>query len=126
MEDKQKRKGSADDNVERNTLSPMTVVIANLKDRGYDKEFIVREGKLKDMGSEKMYEADSLHLMNEFRFEGTSDPEYMGILYAIESSNGDKGYITNAYGLYSDTEVNDFIKKIERVEGKDLDANRKV
>lgn len=125
MEDNKENKGSAEDNKERNTLSPMTAVIADLKDKGFTKEFIVREGKLKDMASEKTYEAQNLHLANEYRFEGTSDPEYMGILYAIESQSGDKGYLTNAYGTYSDDEVNEFIKKIERIEGKDLNRNQK-
>lgn len=125
MEENKNHKGSADDNKERNTLSPMTAVIADLKDKGFTKEFIVKEGKLKDMGSETTYEAKNLHLTNEYRFEGTSDPEYMGILYTIESQNGDKGYLTNAYGTYSDDEVNDFIKKIERIEGRDLNRNMK-
>lgn len=119
-------KGSADDNKERNALSPMTAVIADIKDRGFTKEFIVRDGKLKDMGSEKTYTPDRLRLTNEYRFEGTSDPEYMAILYTIESDNGDKGYISNAYGLYSDEEVDDFIKKIERVEAKDGKTNKRI
>lgn len=111
--------GNADDNKERNTLSPMTKVIADLKDKGYDKEFIVKNGKLKDMGSDKFYEADKLRLTDEYRFEGTSDPEYMGILYAIESKDGDKGYVTSAYGgANADTEVHDFIKKIDSVHRK--------
>lgn len=119
--------GNADDNKERNALNPATKVIADLKEEGYTREFIVRDGKLKDMGSDATYEAEDLHLTNEYRFEGTSDPEYMSILYVIESKKGnDKGYLTNAYGLYSDSEVDDFIKKIERIEGRDLNANIKV
>lgn len=125
MEDKQ-NKGSADDNKERNTLTPMMGVIADIKDRGYTKEFIVRDGKLKDMETEKFYDSDSLRVTNEYRFEGTSDPDYMGILYTIASENGDKGYITNAYGVYSDEEVDNFIKKIEKVEDKDGTTNKKI
>lgn len=119
--------GNANDNKERNTISPMTQVIADIKDKGYTKEFIVRDGKLKEMGTDNTYEAKDLHLTNEYRFEGTSDPEYMGILYTVESKEGgDRGYLTSAYGgPYSDTEVNDFVKKIERNDGRDLNKNMK-
>lgn len=119
--------GNADDNKERNTLSPMTQIIADIKDRGYTKEFIVRDEKLKEMGTEKTYEAKDFHLTNEYRFEGTSDPEYMGILYTIESKEGnEKGYLTSAYGgANDDTQVHDFIKKMERIEGRDLNENKK-
>ncbi len=118
--------GNANDNKERNTLSPMTAVIADLKDKGYDKEFIVKDGKLKDMGSEKFYDSGNLRLTDEYRFEGTSDPAYMGILYTIESQDGDKGYVTSAYGgANGDTEVHEFIKKIDSIhrQGNNTDKN---
>lgn len=118
--------GDEKKNVERNYLSPMLEVITNLKDKGYTKEFIVREGQLKEMGSGETYDADSLRLTNEYRFEGTSDPEYMGILYTIETNKGGKGYISNAYGPYGDPEVDNFMKKIERVETKPGKTNKKI
>lgn len=120
--------GNASDNKERNTITPMTEVIESVKDQGYTKEFIVTNGKLKEMGTEKTYEAESFHLTNEYRFEGTSDPDYMGILYTIESKEGDgKGYLTSSYGgANDDTTVHDFIKKMEKIEGRDLNANKKV
>ena len=106
-------------NKERNALTPMTSVIEDIKDRGYTKEFMVKDGQLKEMGTHKTYKTDSLRLADEFRFEGTSDPEYMGILYAIESDNGDKGYVSSAYGgANADTEVHDFIKKIDSIHQK--------
>lgn len=119
--------GNADDNKERNTISPMTEVIESVKDQGYTKEFIVTNGKLKEMGTENTYEAQGFHLTNEYRFEGTSDPEYMGILYTIESKEGNgKGYLTSAYGgANDDTTVHDFIKKMEKIEGRDLNENKK-
>lgn len=120
--------GNASDNKERNTITPMSEVIESVKDQGYTKEFIVTNGKLKEMSSEKTYEAKSFHLTNEYRFEGTSDPDYMGILYTIESKEGaEKGYLTSAYGgANDDTTVHDFIKKMEKIDGRDLNANKKV
>ena len=95
-------------------LSPMSEVINDLKDKGIKKEFKLRDGKLLDMNEESAYSPEDLKISDEYRFEGTTDPGKMTILYVLESKkNGEKGYISNAYGTYADTEVNDFIKSIE-------------
>jgi hypothetical protein len=49
-----------------------------------------------------------------FRFEGESDPEDQTVLYAISSEKYKiKGLLVNAYGVYSDPEVNELIKKLK-------------
>lgn len=119
--------GNANDNVEKNYLSPMMEVIADIKDSGYTKEFMVKEGQLREMGeSDKTYDSNNLRVTNQYRFEGTSDPDYMGILYTIESKSGDKGYLTGAYGPKADEELTNFIKKIESVDNKDGKTNKKM
>ena len=37
----------------------------------------------------------------------------MSILYAIETSDGRKGTLVDAYGLYSDDETGEFLNQIE-------------
>jgi hypothetical protein len=37
----------------------------------------------------------------------------MSILYAIETSDGRKGTLVDAYGFYSDDETGEFINQIE-------------
>lgn len=96
-------------------LTPMLEVIKDLKSKGVDREFKLRDGKLLDMEEEHAYAPEDLKISDEFRFEGTTNPGKMTILYVLESKkDGEKGYISNAYGTYADTDVNDFIKSIEK------------
>lgn len=95
-------------------LTPMSEVIEDLKKKGVNLEFKLRNGKLLDMDETRSYRADELRISDEYRFEGTTNPGNMTILYVIEDKQkGEKGYISNAYGTYADTDVNDFIKEIE-------------
>lgn len=47
------------------------------------------------------------------RFEGRSNPSDNSILYAISNiTNKRKILIVNAYGLYGDSQVNDFVRNV--------------
>ena len=99
-------------------LTPMSEVIKDLKGKGVKLEFKLRNGKLLDMEETRSYEANELKISDIFRFEGTTDPGKMDVLYVIEDKQiGERGYISNAYGPYADTDINDFIKAIEESNG---------
>jgi hypothetical protein len=51
--------------------------------------------------------------VNFYRFEGISNPDDMSILYAIETSDGRRGTLVDAYGFYSDDETGEFINQVE-------------
>ena len=91
---------------------------------GFIADFKVTQGKLCVMGTDKMYAADEVQIVDFYRFEGDSDPDDMSILYAIETSDGVKGTISNSYGTYADTNVDSFLKKVEDL-GKNLDKKNK-
>ncbi|EMR01478.1 hypothetical protein [Cesiribacter andamanensis] len=95
-------------------MSPMLSVIEDLRNSGYTTEFFVNKGKLHDREG-KQFDPSQMKIENEYRFEGQSDPEYMGILYAIADKDGTKGYISNAYGTYADTDTDDIIKRMNDV-----------
>ena len=40
-----------------------------------------------------------------YRFEGTSDPDDMSIVYALEGSDGTRGILVDAFGTYADPAV---------------------
>jgi hypothetical protein len=37
----------------------------------------------------------------------------MSVLYALSSSNGTKGVIVDAYGIYGDSGIGEFVKKVK-------------
>jgi hypothetical protein len=80
---------------------------------GYDQSFQVTPDGLKSLESEKLYMPDDLLIVNFYRYEGISDPEDNSILYLIETGDGTKGTLVDAYGAYSDPEVESFMKDVK-------------
>jgi len=85
---------------------------------GYKENFKVTEKGLQSLETEKLYSPGDVHIVNFFRFEGASDPSDSAILYVIETHDGAKGTLTDAYGMYGDVEVDKFIKEVEDISKK--------
>jgi hypothetical protein len=85
---------------------------------GYEENFKVTDDGLQSLETGKIYKPDQVHIVNFFRFEGASDPSDSAILYVIESSDGAKGSLTDAYGMYADAEIDKFIKEVENISKK--------
>jgi len=87
---------------------------------GYTENFKITERGLTDEVGDKFYPANEIHIPNFHRFEGYSDPQDNAILYWIETSDGRKGILIDAYGAYADVKVTNFIHEVE-----DIHKNRK-
>src|SRR5258706_3848377 len=82
---------------------------------GYTESFKVTEDGLFSYEKNKLYKPEHVHINNFFRFEGASDPADNAILYAIETNDGTRGTLTDAYGPYADAEVEKFIDQVENI-----------
>jgi hypothetical protein len=80
---------------------------------GYDQSFQVTPEGLRSLTSSKLYMPEDLLIVNFFRYEGISDPEDNSILYIIETNDGARGTLVDAYGAYSDPEVENFMKSVK-------------
>jgi len=85
---------------------------------GYTEDFKVTENGLESLQKNRNYNPEEVHIINFFRFEGPSSPEDNAILYVIETDDGTKGTLIDAYGVYNDTGVTDFIKEVENIQKK--------
>src|SRR6188472_1254486 len=85
---------------------------------GYTEDFKAGERGLLSLQHEKIYEPGEVQVNDFFRFEGASDPADNSILYAIETHDGIKGTLVDAYGAYSDAKVNSFMKQVEDITKK--------
>ncbi|MDF9795031.1 hypothetical protein OKW21_000294 [Catalinimonas alkaloidigena] len=92
---------------------PLTEKINELAKKGFETQFKFENGALKDRTSDKNYQAQELSIIEEYRFEGESNPDDMSILYALEARDGTKGIVVNAYGTYSDDDLGDFMKRVK-------------
>jgi hypothetical protein len=88
-------------------------LMTNLEKHGYTEQFRVQHKLLESITSGKTYKYEDVKAVNFYRIEGISDPDDMSILYAIETCDGAKGTLTDAYGRYSDEETGEFMKQVE-------------
>lgn len=95
-----------------------------LNREGYTADFKVTNGRLCVMSTNKEYGPEEVQIVDFYRFEGESNPDDMSILYALETNDGVRGTISNSYGTYADSKVDDFMKQVEDL-GKNLDKRNK-
>jgi hypothetical protein len=91
-------------------------VMDDLDKAGFTEHFTLANGRLRAATSGATFPASQLTIAEYHRFEGVSDPDDMAILYAIETRNGIRGTLTDAYGVYADPGVGEFIEDV-RVTG---------
>ncbi|HET9745067.1 MAG TPA: phosphoribosylpyrophosphate synthetase [Chitinophagaceae bacterium] len=84
--------------------------INGLKERGYTLDFNLKTNSIECQG-QKLNPGD-FEITEFHRFEGPSDPGDEAIVYAIESRNGLKGVLVNAFGVYSETLSDEMMKKL--------------
>jgi hypothetical protein len=95
----------------QNYLS-MLEAVNSLRERGYTYDYDYENACLYCKLISEKFEADDLKITEYYRFEGMSDPDDNTIVYAIESNQGHKGILIDAYGAYADEHKAAFIKNI--------------
>lgn len=105
-------------------LTTLSQVMEKLRLKGIDNEITMdAEKKVISKKFDKTYAPEDLLIFKTYRFEGASDPDDNAVLYLLEDTGGNIGYIIDAYGAYSNhegPEFDDFLKKI-KVEDREGD-----
>ncbi len=99
-------------------MSTLVQRLNSLLKEGFEAQFSAKENGLQLMSTEKIYKPDEVKILNFYRFEGDSNPSDNSILYAIETFDGMKGTLVDAYGPYGDSNVSAFISKVEEINKK--------
>ena len=89
---------------------------------GYKEEFTVTDNLLKALSTGKQYTPAEVKIINFFRFEGQTDPADSSIMYVLETQEGTKGTLVDAYGPDADADKTLFIREIENIEKKQRPA----
>jgi len=87
----------------------------DLRRRGFREQFTVAGGRLRAVGTGDEFAAGDVTVAGSYRFEGVSDPDDMAILYALETRSGLRGTLTDAFGVYADPAVGEFMKEVQGV-----------
>ncbi len=99
-----------------NSFATLTEALESLKKRGFTESIVVREDGATD-GSGRKIRPDETTVVEYHRFEGTSNPEDMSVVYALELANGKRATLVDAYGPYASPYAAEFIQKLRMKEG---------
>lgn len=99
-------------------MNSLSALVNKATLEGYAEQFTVTAQGLHSETAGKNYPPDEVRISNFYRFEGASDPADNAILYTIETADGRKGTLIDAYGTYADSKVNEFIRSVEDIQKK--------
>lgn len=89
-------------NLKMKNYNNLVDALRDLKLRGYVNDFNLKPECLECKTLELELHPENFEITETYRFEGDSSPDDNSILYAIESSDGIKGVLVDAYGTYAE------------------------
>ena len=84
----------------------LSEALKDLTKRGYTLDFNLNS-------VQKKFSSKSLNVVEVYRFEGMSSTDDESVLYVIETSDGMKGTLVDAYGTYADSVSIEMIQKLK-------------
>ena len=90
----------------------VTEALDNLARRGFTANFEYLDGAFTAVDLGRSFEAEELTIVEHHRFEGASDPDDMAVVYAIESRDGVRGVVVDAFGVYANPKLGEFLHKV--------------
>lgn len=97
------------DMADMTTLSNVTAIAS---ERGFKENFKVTPEGLYAASNNIAYLPNEVKIDNFYRFEGASNPDDNAILYLLETHDGLRGTLTDAYGATADGMIAEFISRI--------------
>lgn len=95
-----------------NQYRSVTEALAELAQRGFTANFEYLEGVFSAVDLGRPFVAEELTIVEHHRFEGASDPGDMAVVYAIESRDGIRGALVDAFGVYANPALGEFLHKV--------------
>lgn len=96
-----------------NQYATITEALDDLARRGFGANFEYVQGALTAVDSGRRFRAEELTIVEHHRFEGASDPEDMAVVYAMESRDGTRGVLVDAFGVYANPDLGEFLRKVK-------------
>lgn len=96
----------------KHTYETLSQATADLQKRGYTFDFNLKGDSLLDTEHDKNYGPDTFKVVEVYRFEGMTNPGDASVVYAIETHDGIKGVLIDAYGVYADSLSREMVDKL--------------
>ena len=96
-------------------MKSLSTCLNKMVNDGYTEDFTITDDGLKSVSKTINYKPNEINVVNYFRFEGESDPDDNAILYVIETIDGTRGTLIDAYGVYNDSKVSNFMEEVNNI-----------
>jgi hypothetical protein len=83
----------------------MAEAVDGLRERGFTTDFAVNKESEQVTAGDRTFQSDELTIVEHHRFEGMSDPDDSSVVYALETPNGLRGVLVDAYGAYANSKT---------------------
>lgn len=100
-------------NLQQNPYESLVDALAKLKEEGYVRDFNQLENELECKELDCKYNPQEFTIVKTYRFEGMSSTGDNSVLYAIETDNGEKGVLVDAYGVYANAISPEMLQKFK-------------
>lgn len=100
---------------EQNTIAHAPTIASSLQDaidKGFTANYKVISQGLCLEDEQIIYTPSDVKIANFYIFDSYIDPDDSSILYLVETIDGNKGTLLDAYGLYANPVILDFIKQV--------------
>lgn len=99
----------------------LTDALEGLRQRGFTATFEAVEGRLKSQHTGRLYPPELVRIIEHHRYEGASNPDDMSVVYALETIDGERGVVVDAFGTYSNPMLGELLRRVradEHIAGK--------
>jgi hypothetical protein len=101
--------------VQKEEMKTLASCLNSLSRDGFTTQFKATSNGLTSLKTEKVFQPNEVKIIHFYRFEGESDPSDNSIVYGIETKDGEKGTLVDAYGPYSDSHVTKFMQQVKEI-----------
>lgn len=91
-------------------IDTLSEAMHTLNAEGFTKQFISIADGIQDTNSKRIYKQDEIEVVEQFRFEGMSNPADSTLLLSLKSKDGAKGTIVVNYGADHFQNIKNIIK----------------
>ena len=95
-----------------NQYLSVTQALTELARRGFTANFEYLDDAFTAVDLGRSFAAEELTIVEHHRFDGASDPDDMAIVYAIECRDGTRGVLVDAFGVYAEPKLGEFLSKV--------------
>jgi hypothetical protein len=94
------------------TYDTVSEAVNDLKQRGYTIDFNKQYDCIACDKTQLTLKPEEFEIAELHRFEGNTDPADEAVVYAIESTRGEKGILVDGFGPSSDAASEDMVRKL--------------